>query len=210
MKKLIIICILALFLFGFICEAQWDASAFELGESNHLWKILFIGTWLIVLYFAKYLNKIYDYLLTVGIYLTIRYGLFDLFINNFRDLDPGYKTGNIILKWISLIITIGLIIIYWLYNSKSQAKKVVTKAKRATRRVTSGTKRATKKVVQRVVSPTPRWAQWCRNIGAICAGIGGGMKMYPAEFPEYILQYENKILLIGVVTMIIFQTFKKS
>ncbi len=81
----------------------------------------------------------------------------------------------------------------------------MTRTKQAAQKV----KKHTKQYVKNVMSPTPKWAVWCRNLSAVCAGLGGGLKMYPEVFPDFVLNYQTHIIAIGVMAAIIFQSFKK-
>jgi len=84
-------------------------------------------------------------------------------------------------------------------------KKIVTK----TKKIASKTKEVTQKVARRAISPTPKWAQWCRNMSIILASLGGTIKLYPEVFPEIALTYETHMLATGVFFMLVFQSFKK-
>lgn len=116
-----------LFLMTLIFEAHWDASAFADGDSNHLWKTLFIGSWLAAAYFTKYVYNWKLYIIVVMIYITMRYGVFDLILNHIRILDYDYKTGAVVLKTLSMIICVGLIITYYKVSDIYRSKKVIIK-----------------------------------------------------------------------------------
>jgi len=101
------------FFIGMFFHAFWDAEAFEEGESNHTYKYVYLSAWLIAGGFLVHINDLIHYIVISAIYCLLWYGLFDLILNHAMGKDNDYKTGKLIYKWLSLILFIGLFVLYF-------------------------------------------------------------------------------------------------
>lgn len=103
-----------LFILELIFEAGWDAQAFAEGQSNHIYKILMLTTFIPMLYIL-YRNpkSITLYIILIIGYICLRFAMFDQVLNSFRGLDLNYiGEAEVIKQWLGK----GLVYLKWIFG----------------------------------------------------------------------------------------------
>lgn len=112
-------------IFNLVMEAGWDAQAFATGDSNHIYKILYLASFIHMLY-IMYRNpkSVRLFVFVLAGYLCLRIALFDTILNIFRGLDYDYVGATEVIKrhlgkwmnvirWLCGIIWVITVLIYY-------------------------------------------------------------------------------------------------
>lgn len=112
--------LIALYVLSIEMEARWDAEAFKEGESNHVYKTVYLISFFLICIIFAIIGKnalwaagVFEFVITMILlsagYGCVRIWLFDDRLNDLRNKPNNYKTKPWYIKGICLFIAIILI-----------------------------------------------------------------------------------------------------